>query len=64
MPTYSYQCQACGHAFEITQSIHDQALESCPECKGELRKVFGKVGISFKGSGFYRTDSQPKDKSD
>jgi putative FmdB family regulatory protein len=57
MPTYSYVCKDCAHAFETQQSIHDEALKECPECKGELRKVFGQVGVTFKGSGFYRTDN-------
>ena len=57
MPTYDYKCKDCDHAFEIVQSFTDAALTECPECKGELRKVFGQVGVTFKGSGFYRTDS-------
>ncbi|GAB3803870.1 zinc ribbon domain-containing protein [Humibacter antri] len=58
MPTYSYKCSECGHAFDIHQSFSDSALKTCPECGGELRKVFGSVGVTFKGSGFYRTDSR------
>ncbi|GAB3614218.1 FmdB family zinc ribbon protein [Humibacter ginsengisoli] len=58
MPTYSYKCSACGHTFDIHQSFSDSALTTCPECGGELRKVFGSVGVTFKGSGFYRTDSR------
>lgn len=58
MPTYSYKCADCGHAFDIHQSFNDDALTSCPECGGALRKVFGSVGVTFKGSGFYRTDSR------
>jgi putative FmdB family regulatory protein len=58
MPTYSYKCVECGHAFDIHQSFSDDALTTCPECGGELRKVFGSVGVTFKGSGFYRTDSR------
>ncbi|NNC11536.1 FmdB family transcriptional regulator [Planctomonas sp. JC2975] len=58
MPTYSYKCSACGHAFDIHQSFSDDALTACPECGGPLRKVFGSVGVTFKGSGFYRTDSR------
>jgi putative FmdB family regulatory protein len=58
MPTYSYVCKDCEHAFEIFQSFSDAALTSCPNCSGELRKQFGNLGVTFKGSGFYRTDSQ------
>ena len=58
MPTYDYRCKDCGHEFEIHQSFSEDALTECPECKGNLRKVFGSVGISFKGSGFYKTDSR------
>lgn len=62
MPTYTYQCSACTHRFEAVQSIHDDALHECPECAGSLRKVFGTVGVTFKGSGFYRTDSRSSDR--
>ncbi|WP_146954234.1 FmdB family zinc ribbon protein [Cellulomonas soli] len=58
MPTYAYTCTACGHAFEIQQSFSDDSLTVCPECSGRLRKVFSTVGVVFKGSGFYRTDSR------
>lgn len=58
MPTYSYACRACDHRFDAVQSIHDDALRACPECGGDLRRVFGSVGVTFKGSGFYRTDSR------
>ncbi|HWD60872.1 MAG TPA: FmdB family zinc ribbon protein [Humibacter sp.] len=58
MPTYSYKCTECGHAFDIHQAFSDDALTTCPECGGPLRKVFGAVGVTFKGSGFYRTDSR------
>ncbi len=58
MPTYSYKCGECGHAFDVHQSFDDDALTTCPECGGPLRKVFGTVGVTFKGSGFYRTDSR------
>jgi len=64
MPTYSYKCSACSHEFDVQQAITDAALTSCPECSGELSKVFGKVGVTFKGSGFYRTDSTPPPKTD
>ena len=58
MPTYQYKCTECGHAFEQVQSFSDDALEHCPQCQGRLRKVFNAVGVVFKGSGFYRTDSR------
>ena len=58
MPTYQYACTACDHAFEQFQSFSDDALTECPECHGRLRKVFNAVGVVFKGSGFYRTDSR------
>jgi putative FmdB family regulatory protein len=58
VPTYQYACTECGHAFEQFQSFSDDALTQCPECDGRLRKVFNAVGVVFKGSGFYRTDSR------
>ena len=58
MPTYQYQCKDCGEALEVVQKFTDDALTVCPNCQGELRKVFSAVGIVFKGSGFYRTDSR------
>ncbi|GGL33323.1 FmdB family transcriptional regulator [Planomonospora parontospora subsp. antibiotica] len=58
MPTYQYACTACDNQFEIVQKFSDDALTVCPSCQGELRKVFSAVGIVFKGSGFYRTDSR------
>ena len=58
MPTYQYACTECGHAFEQFQSFSDDALTDCPECTGRLRKVYNAVGVVFKGSGFYRTDSR------
>jgi putative FmdB family regulatory protein len=59
VPTYEYRCKACGHQLEIVQAFSDAALTTCPSCGAEeLRKVFGSVGISFKGSGFYKTDSR------
>ncbi|HTI21320.1 MAG TPA: FmdB family zinc ribbon protein [Kutzneria sp.] len=58
MPTYQYACTACGHRFDAVQSFSDSALSECPECGGKLRKLFGSVGVVFKGSGFYRTDSR------
>ena len=58
MPTYSYRCTECGEAFDIVQSFTDDTLTVCPTCGGVLRKVFSPVGVSFSGSGFYRTDSR------
>ena len=58
MPTYQYACTACGHQLEVVQSFTDNALTVCPECDGSLRKLFSGVGVVFKGSGFYRTDSR------
>jgi putative FmdB family regulatory protein len=58
VPTYQYACKACDHRFEAVQSFADAALTECPACAGPLRKVFNSVGIVFKGSGFYRTDSR------
>ena len=58
MPTYQYACTECGHRFEAVQSFTDSALTECPQCSGKLRKLFGSVGIVFKGSGFYRTDNR------
>lgn len=60
MPTYEYVCKSCGHLFEIVQSMRDDPLRECPECGGELRKVFAPPAISFKGSGFYATDHGKK----
>lgn len=58
MPTYQYACTECGHRFEEFQSFSQDALTTCPECSGRLRKVFNAVGVVFKGSGFYRNDSR------
>jgi len=58
VPTYQYACTACDHRFEAVQSFSDASLTTCPACSGMLRKVFSSVGIVFKGSGFYRTDSR------
>lgn len=60
MPTYEYRCKDCGHTFDAYQAFTDDALSECPKCAGALRKLFGNVGISFKGSGFYKTDSRAK----
>lgn len=64
MPTYQYACTACGHRFEAVQAFADATLTECPECTGRLRKVFSAVGIVFKGSGFYRTDSRSGSRAD
>ncbi|UEA59979.1 FmdB family zinc ribbon protein [Gordonia otitidis] len=58
MPTYSYACTECDNKFDIVQSFSDDSLTECPQCSGRLRKLFNSVGIVFKGSGFYRTDSR------
>jgi putative FmdB family regulatory protein len=58
MPTYEYACKSCGERLEVVQKFTDDALTECPACGGPLRKVFGNVGIAFKGSGFYKTDSR------
>jgi putative FmdB family regulatory protein len=58
VPTYEYACTACGDKSEVVQRFSDDALTVCTECGGKLRKVFSPVGIVFKGSGFYRTDSR------
>jgi putative FmdB family regulatory protein len=58
LPTYQYACTECGHEFDTVQSFSDASLTECPQCTGKLRKVFNAVGIVFKGSGFYRTDSR------
>lgn len=64
MPTYSYRCTECGNAFDTVQSFTDDALTECPACGGRLRKIFAAVGVTFNGSGFYRTDSKPAPKSE
>ena len=58
MPTYSYRCTECDHAFDIQQAFTDDSLTECPTCSGRLRKLFSAVGVTFNGSGFYRTDSR------
>ena len=63
MPTYQYRCTECGEDLEAVQKFSDQALTTCPACGGQLRKVFNAVGVVFKGSGFYRTDSRNGSKS-
>jgi putative FmdB family regulatory protein len=62
MPTYEYACRSCGHRFDVVRSMRDEPLTVCPECGGELRKVFAPPAISFKGSGFYATDHGKKSK--
>src|SRR5437763_7770969 len=63
MPTYEYACKSCGQHVEVVQSISDEPLTVCPNCGGQLRKVFHPAGILLKGSGFYKTDNRPKKKS-
>ena len=58
MPTYQYRCTSCGRDLEVVQKFSDATLTECPNCSGPLRKVFNAVGVVFKGSGFYRTDSR------
>jgi putative FmdB family regulatory protein len=58
VPTYQYRCTECGEDLEVVQKFSDEPLTVCPTCQGSLRKVFSPVGIVFKGSGFYRTDSR------
>lgn len=62
MPTYQYLCRNCEHRFDIVQSIHDDPLTVCPECAGTIRRVLHPVGVTFKGTGFYRTDSRESGK--
>ena len=63
MPTYSYACTDCSNRFDAVQAFSDDALTTCPKCSGRLRKLFNSVGVVFKGSGFYRTDSRESAKS-
>ena len=58
MPTYEYACRSCDTHLEVVQRFDEQPLTECPTCGGSLRKVFGSIGIAFKGSGFYKTDSR------
>jgi putative FmdB family regulatory protein len=64
VPTYQYACTSCGHQLEAVQSFSDDPLTACPACEGKLRKLYSAVGIVFKGSGFYRTDSRTSSKSE
>jgi putative FmdB family regulatory protein len=63
VPTYSYACTECGNRFDVVQSFTDDSLTTCEKCSGRLRKLFNSVGVVFKGSGFYRTDSRESTKS-
>ena len=63
MPTYSYACTDCGNRFDVVQAFTDDTLTTCEQCSGRLRKLFNSVGVVFKGSGFYRTDSRESGKS-
>ncbi|BBY05451.1 hypothetical protein MNVI_07690 [Mycobacterium noviomagense] len=63
VPTYSYACTECDNRFDIVQAFTDDALTTCQRCSGRLRKIFNSVGVVFKGSGFYRTDSRESAKS-
>jgi putative FmdB family regulatory protein len=63
VPTYQYACTACDERLEVVQSFSDAALTECPACGGTLRKVFSAVGVVFKGSGFYKTDSRSSSSS-
>lgn len=58
MPTYQYRCKKCGHEFEKIQRMSDEPLKECPQCGSRVQRVLGRVGIVFKGSGFYVTDNR------
>ena len=64
MPTYTYQCDSCGHGFEAVQRFADDPLTECPQCGASIRRVIQPVGVVFKGSGWYITDSRPKSSSE
>ena len=64
MPTYSYRCDACGHHFEAVQRFTDDPIRECPSCGGAVRRLIHPVGVVFKGSGWYVTDSRPAPKED
>jgi putative FmdB family regulatory protein len=64
MPTYTYHCDSCGHGFETVQRFADDPLTECPQCGSRIRRVIQPVGVVFKGSGWYITDSRPKSSSD
>jgi putative FmdB family regulatory protein len=63
VPTYSYACTECDNRFDVVQAFTDDALTTCEQCSGRLRKLFNSVGVVFKGSGFYRTDSRESAKN-
>ncbi len=63
MPTYMYKCRDCEHRFEEVQGFHDEPVSVCPDCGGQVQRVIGNVGVTFKGSGFYRTDSRSSSKT-
>jgi putative FmdB family regulatory protein len=63
VPTYSYACTECDNRFDVVQAFTDDSLTTCDKCSGRLRKLFNSVGVVFKGSGFYRTDSRESTKS-
>jgi putative FmdB family regulatory protein len=62
VPTYSYECTECADRIDVVQAFSDDALTTCEKCSGRLRKLFGSVGVVFKGTGFYRTDSRESGK--
>lgn len=64
MPTYEYECKSCHRRFDVFQSFSEEPLEICDVCGGKLKKVFSNIGISFKGSGFYKNDSRPSTASE
>ena len=64
MPTYTYQCDTCGHGFETVQRFSEDPLTECPECSATIRRVIQPVGVVFKGSGWYINDSRPKSSGD
>ena len=62
MPTYEYACAKCGHQFEVVQSFSDAPISICPECGGEVKKIYSNIGVVFKGAGFYKNDSRKESK--
>ena len=64
VPIYDYRCDHCGHAFSAVQSYKDQPLEKCPKCGKKPRRLIGSPAIVFKGSGWYKTDSRPAEKTE